>query len=158
VLRHDASGCAVRALAAFLAARPVGSCAKVSPLVPPARYRPARVTALRAVGAKGAAGRTLAAVYYTLDASWRDQASYSAWYGLKRSVRLPALRGGSVAISRSGIVLRRAVVVRGVRVSGRLARDGAGRVRVDGRVAGVVVVGRRTVRGTLGGVSVVERL
>ena len=152
-----ASGCARRQLLRFVAGRSVRSrCPRVPTGVPATAVPPVAFAALApAAGLAGDVGRTVSAVDATLD--FLDFALSPAFDGESAG---GGLRGGSY---RSGgrLVLRRVVVVPGVRISGRELVSGALSLRVGGGSAArgaVTVSPRGRLSGRLGGRRVSARL
>lgn len=170
-----ANPCVARAMRRFLDGREPDACGPVPRAqrqrpwqpVPPTlgRQRPSR-------GVPGRRGRTLTAVKATVRDAGRD-GDRALLLGLLRSGALGGtagvLRGGTVTLHHgSGVmVLRRASVVRGVRVSGVLTIGGEaasafehGRLLVHGPRAarGRLVVKNAVARGRLGGRRVSARL
>ena len=157
IVGADVSGCGVRQLLRFVAARPVRSrCPRVATDVPATAVPPTAFAQLApARGLPPRTGRTVAAIDATLD--FLDLAGSPAFDALRRG---GGLRGGRYRLG-ADPRLHRLVVVPGVRVDGRGARHGALRLRIGGARAahGRVTVSRRGVlRGRLGGRRVRARL
>lgn len=160
VLASDVTGCALRAVDAFLAGRPPSVCTRRSP-----RYRTFPVTPahIRRVGSSNAGTRatTLAAVGVTLDDMVRQLwLAPSSGQGDLR-LTIGGLRGGTASLRTRRTRLSNLMVVSGVRVSGILdARRPTSRLSVSGpgAVSGTVDVSRggRLV-GHLGGSRVAGR-
>lgn len=171
VLSWDMTGCPSRATRRFLAGGDPGRCGPGSRLdapMPPLpttladlpggkgprvrAKRTAHAVALTALDGMTAVTAELFARFATADA---DAGGFFAALG--GGIRVGALRGGTYAMSfmRPQIRFRRAVAVRGVRVTGWLRVDEAlaGRLRVSGPAAahGVVEFRRGKMRGRLGG-------
>src|SRR5215217_4418578 len=156
VVGGDPSGCGVRALERFVAGeRAAGDCRRVgtgvaaTPL-PPRTLR--AVAPLRGLG--GRAGRTAAAVGFTVDdLSFSLSPAFLSYSG-------GGLRGGSFAVRRGRVVVRRFSAVRGMWITG-VAGRGVLRLRVGGRAAVHGRVSLRSggrLRGRLGGRRVAVRL
>ncbi len=157
VLRNELSGCGRDAVLALLRARPVRQCSpRPKPFVPARAYVPADLRDVGAVGARGRAGRTLGAVYYTLDGVWQDRANLFGWYDVRGTTQIPGLRRGYSDASRTVLTLHGVEVIRGVRVSGRIDDHRTGRLSVRGpqTARGTLTFRRGRVTGTLGGVLV----
>ena len=156
VVGADPSGCGQRALRRFLAGRPAGGdCARVGTGVPGAALPPVslrRVAPLR--GLRGRVGRTAAAVGLTIhDLAFSLSPAFLAYSG-------GGLRGGSFAVRRGRVLVKRFAAIRGVWVTG-VARRGRLRLRVGGRAAARGRVTLRSggrLRGRLGGRRVSVRL
>jgi hypothetical protein len=109
-----------------------------------------------AAGAKGARGRTVAALDVTL-----DDLTFALSPALGSPLAGPGLRGGTFRLRHGAIVLRGLRVVPGVRVSGVLPRRGSASVRISGGPAAdgrVRISPGGVVRGRLGGKRVTARL
>jgi hypothetical protein len=157
IVGADVSGCGVRQLLRFVAARPVRSrCPRVATDVPATAVPPTAFAQLApARGLPPRTGRTVAAIDATLD--FLDLAGSPAFDALRRG---GGLRGGRYRLG-ADPRLHGLVVVPGVRVDGRGARHGALRLLIGGARAahGRVIVSRRGVlRGRLGGRRVRARL
>jgi pimeloyl-ACP methyl ester carboxylesterase len=156
VVGGDPSGCGPRALRRFLAGRPAGGdCPRVGTGVPGAALPPVslrRVAPLR--GLRGRVGRTAAAVGITIDdLAFSLSPAFLAYSG-------GGLRGGSFAVRRGRVLVKRFAAIRGVWVTG-VARRGRLRLRVGGRAAAHGRVSLRSggrLRGRLGGRRVSVRL
>ena len=156
VVGGDPSGCGVRALERFVdGERAGGDCRRVGTGVPATALPPralGRVAPLRRL--HGRVGRTAAAVGITVDdLAFSLSPAFLAYSG-------GGLRGGSFAVRRGRVVVRRFSAVRGMWISGS-AQRGVLRMRVGGRAAarGTVTLrsgGRLT--GRLGGRRVRVRL
>jgi hypothetical protein len=160
VLASDVTGCARRAVDAFLAGRSLGECTRRSP-----RYRtfpiaPAHIGRTPHTSTPSAAA-TLAAVGATLDDMVRQLwLAPSSGQGDLR-LAIGGLRGGTATLSSRRTRLSNLVVVSGVRVNGVLdARRTTSRLTVSGpdAVSGTLDISRggRLV-GHLGGSRVVGR-
>jgi hypothetical protein len=157
VLRHEISNCARLAVDAFLSARVAAPCAE-RPL-PPAPYNPANLSALSPVALRGRTGRTLAAVYLTLDALWRDRDyEFSDWYVNHRTGSFGGLRGGYASVMHHSIDMHAIETIRGVRLPGRVIDPGTGTLIISGRTSGRLTLTRGRVSGTLGGRRIRSRL
>lgn len=166
VIGNDLSGCAQRGLSAFLAGREVANCRRGPRPLDVAPYIPASVDDLATVrGLSRRAGRTVTAVRATLLDVERETFR-ALLLSPRRSVRVGGLRAGTLRAVRrgSGFALASATldgfsVVRGVRVSGRIARRTAS-LRVTGSQAatGALRLARGRITGTLGGERVSVRL
>jgi pimeloyl-ACP methyl ester carboxylesterase len=154
----NGSACGPQAVAVFLSGGAVSPCTpSYHPKVYVAdRYRPADLRDVVARRLAGLPGRTLGAVYETLDASARDRAGFANWYRLATPVALPALRRGYVIASHDVLEFHGAEVIRGVRLDGRFARTRTGHLTVSGPAAagGTLTFRRGRVSGTLGGVTI----
>jgi len=156
VVGGDPSGCGQRALRRFLAGRAAGGdCPRVGTGVPAAALPPVslrRVAPLR--GLRGRVGRTAAAVGITIDdLAFSLSPVFLAYSG-------GGLRGGSFAVRRGQVVVKRFAAIRGVRVTG-VARRGRLRLRIGGRAAAHGHVTLRSggrLSGRLGGRRVSVRL
>lgn len=116
------------------------------------------VSALTPVAAPGRAGRTLAAVYLTIDAARRDRDNvFSRLFSKHRAVLIGGLRAGRARVTRQSVDLRAYETVRGVQVSSKLTDTGNGEFVVTGRSAGKLHLRRGRVTGTLGGHRIVSR-
>lgn len=147
--------CAGRAVRRFLAGGVAGRCGRGpgddagAPPPPPMSLRD-----LRPRGAKGRAGRTVAAVQMTavegfqalLTASFLALAEGEGEGAKGFVLRAGALRSGSYVDTAGGFALRRATHVPGVRVDGRVRMTGSERPRARATFA---VTGRAAVRGRL---------
>jgi len=164
VLGSDPSACASNAVSAFFAGRAARACGHplrsllLPPVDPPTRrfahLRPRR-------GLPAQVGRTVAAVQETL--AFMSQTLLSellprvlAAGPRAKAFHLGGLRGGSIAIGRRALVLRRYTVVPGVTLSTRMDThddDPPVLIRIGGRAAahGTLLVGDRWIRGRLGG-------
>jgi hypothetical protein len=121
-----------------------------------APYTPATIGALRPQLLSGLPGRTFSAVSVTLSGLAYDLAFTSASSG---TLRRAGLRAGYSRTSRSSLELHGVEWIRGVRISGRLGRQGTGTLTVSGpsAAAGTVTFGKNSVSGTLGGKSFSEQ-
>ncbi len=175
-LSWDFQSCLSSAVRRFLAGGTPGRCKPISRILPPFGALPASLRELSPLGSvRGRAGRTLNAVNLTifdglfglsfemLNLLAEDTDGDSFLTG--RGFRVGALRGGSYVSRRGGrlLLLRRASVVPGVRVSGRIDVGGKrlrGSFRVTGPVAarGRLVLRGIRIRGRLGGRAVRGRL
>jgi pimeloyl-ACP methyl ester carboxylesterase len=174
VLGSDPGDCAAKAVAAFLAGRPVSDCtgrssdSEYAPVDPPSRS----LRTLRPVGSvPPRAGRTLAAVGETMSVLGRQfflellPRAFSLGRHAK-AIRLGGLRGGSITVTSRAILLRRYIVVPGVSLSATSDdSDAPLLVHVGGRAAahGRLRMGEHWIVGRLGGrrvrvrTSLVER-
>jgi pimeloyl-ACP methyl ester carboxylesterase len=156
VVGGDPSGCGVRALERFVAGEPAGGdCRRVGTGVPATRLPPRtlrRVAPLRRL--RGRVGRTAAAIGVTVDdLAFSLSPAFLAYSG-------GGLRGGSFAVRRGQVIMRRFEAVRGMWISG-VARRGVLHLRVGGRAAAHGRVTMRSggrVSGRLGGRRVRVRL
>ena len=157
VVGGDPSGCGIRRLQRFVAGKTVGGdCRRVGSGVPAAALPPERlrgVAPLRSLG-RGRVARTTAAVGVTVDdLVFSLSPAFLAYSG-------GGLRGGTFAVERGRVILRRFSAVRGMWVTGS-ARRGVLRLRVGGRAAArghVVMRSGGRLRGRLGGRSFRVRL
>jgi pimeloyl-ACP methyl ester carboxylesterase len=156
VVGGDPSGCGVRALERFARGeRAGGDCRRVGTGVPATPLPP---RTLRGVGLPrglgGRAGRTAAAVGATVDdLAFSLSPAFLAYSG-------GGLRGGSFAVRRGRVIVRRFSAIRGMWISG-MARRGVLRMRVGGRAAAHGRVALRSggrLTGRLGGRRVHLRL
>ncbi len=156
VVGGDPSGCGVRKLERFVTGEAVGGdCRRVGTGVPALPLPPRslrRVAPLRGLG--GRVGRTAAAVGVTVDdLVFSLSPAFLSYSG-------GGLRGGSFAVRRGRVVVRRFSAVRGMWISGSAGR-GVLRLRIGGRAA---AHGRVTLRsggrlsGRLGGRAIRVRL
>ena len=175
VLGSDPSDCARSAVKAFFAGRPTSACGRPprSSYLPPGDMPARRFGAVRPHrGFPPRVGRTVAAVQETF--AFMDQAlllellpQVLAGGPHAHGFHVGGLRGGSIAIGRRALALRRYTVVPGVTLSARLDttddRDAPVPVRIGGRQAasGTLLVGDHWIKGRLGGrrvrVRVTER-
>ena len=156
VVGGDPSGCGVRALERFVRGKPAGGdCRRVGTGVPATALPPRtlrRVAPLRGLG--GRRGRTAAAIGVTVDdLAFSLSPAFLAYSG-------GGLRGGSFAVRRGRVIVRRFSAVRGMWISGS-ARRGVLRLRIGGRAAARGQVTLRSggrLSGSLGGRRVRLRL
>jgi hypothetical protein len=142
----DASGCAVRALRAFLAGRRVRQCHASARYPYVARRLPPRRVPRSPRGVVRLVAATVADGFDQLDDVARRSTA-----GLLRA-RIGGLHGGFLRGSRGGTVFVRYRYVPGVAVSGRVTRGGKVRLRIGGRVTGrLSFAPSGLVRGRLGG-------
>jgi pimeloyl-ACP methyl ester carboxylesterase len=158
-LGSDGSGCTERAFARFFRGQPVVTrCPRVRRRFPPSPPPPTglrEVPPARELG--GIRGRALTALALTLRDVGED--ALTRFILDERDPDLArggGLRGGRYRIGgRLGLHLTEVVFVPGVRVSGRVSRFGSGRqrgrLRLAGRVNGLVSLRGRRVSGRLGG-------
>ena len=157
VVGGDPSGCGVRKLQRFVAGKAVGGdCRRVGSGVPAVALPPrtlAGVAPLRALG-RGRVARTARAVGVTVDdLLFSLSPAFLAYSG-------GGLRGGTFAVRRGRVLVRRFSAIRGMWVTGS-ARRGALHLRVGGRAAAhgrVVMRSGGRLRGRLGGRSFRLRL
>jgi pimeloyl-ACP methyl ester carboxylesterase len=157
VVGGDPSGCGVRKLQRFVAGRSVGGdCRRVGSGVPAVALPPRTlggVAPVRALG-RGRVARTAAAVGVTVDdLVFSLSPAFLAYSG-------GGLRGGTFAVRRGRVLVRRFSAIRGLWITGS-ARGGALRLRVGGRSAArgrVVMRSGGRLRGRLGGRSFRVRL
>jgi pimeloyl-ACP methyl ester carboxylesterase len=167
VLSWDMTGCPSRAVRRFLAGGAPGRCgpgARFDSILPPLPTTLADIPG--GEGPRGRVRRTAkAAVFTMLDGAFavmaemftRMASAEDPFAAMGDGLRVGALRGGTYALSfeRPEITFRRAEVVRGVRVSGRLLMRRAitGRLRISGPAAarGVVAIRRGGLVGRLAG-------
>jgi pimeloyl-ACP methyl ester carboxylesterase len=156
VVGGDPSGCGVRALERFVAGEPAGSdCRRVGTGVSATPLPPRTLRAVAPVrGLGGLAGRTAAALGATVDdLSFSLSPAFLAYSG-------GGLRGGSFAVRRGRVIVRRFSAVRGMWITG-VARRGVLRLQVGGSAAAHGRVTLRSggrLRGRLGGRRVAVRL
>jgi len=165
VLGSDLSGCAARAVRAFLAGVRFGTCPRRPQDVPLAL--PVFRSLADVPGARGKVPalveRTIVAVDVTLRDALRELTAVGVGAIGGRvdddSISVGGLRGGRLTVGTETARLVRYEVVRGVRVSGRLRQDGTSVLTVTGAGAdGVLRVSESgTFRGTLGGVPITYR-
>lgn len=173
VTQWDLAGCVATALRRFLAGGSAGGCPAVTRFMSPLPKPPQELAELRPAGnARGRAGRTLRAVQLTfLDGVL---SSFSELYRIvlsegfsddpfERGIKAGALRRGSYVFGDAGFRFRRASVVPGVRVSGRVALVRGRNVtllRISGPAAarGRLTIRRGNLTGRLGGHKVRARL
>ena len=156
VVGGDPSGCGVRALQRFVADEEVGgNCRRVGTGVPATPLPPEtlrRVAPLR--GLRGRVGRTAAAIGVTVDdLAFSLSPAFLSYSG-------GGLRGGSFAVRRASVVVRRFSAIRGMWITGS-ARGGVLRMRIGGRAAAHGRVAMRSggrLRGRLGGRAIRVRL
>jgi pimeloyl-ACP methyl ester carboxylesterase len=163
-LTTEPGTCALNALRALFAAKPVGSCrAKAPPAyLKPTPLAPRRLAAVPSLqGYHGRAGRTLAAVGLTLANLIRELAVSIVDSGLRaltrpHGVSTGGLRGGWAGISSRRLALHRYTYVPGVWVSGWIGSERA-RLRVGGRAAAagrLSLTANGRLVGTLAGVRI----
>jgi pimeloyl-ACP methyl ester carboxylesterase len=153
VLDSDSTGCAIAAVAAWLDGSAPTACSASAPPVAPAWRAPRSLRELAPRGAPGKRGRTLTAVAATL---------HDALLTIRLAgFNVRGLRGGSLALTRRGVALRRYSFVPGVWVTGTLQFEGLVPLRLDGTVkvggaaaAAGTLRAARLLRGTLGRVGV----
>jgi pimeloyl-ACP methyl ester carboxylesterase len=156
VVGGDPSGCGVRALQRFVAGETVGGdCRRVGTGVPATALPPRVLRRLAPVrGLRGRVGRTAAAIGVTVDdLAFSLSPAFLAYSG-------GGLRGGSFAVRRGAVVVRRFSAIRGMWITGA-ARGGVLRLRIGGRAAAHGRVTMRSggrVRGRLGGQRIRVRL
>jgi pimeloyl-ACP methyl ester carboxylesterase len=127
--------CAAHALAAFFADAPIPGCTTARAPISPAVRPPARMREQRTIGTlRGKLGRTVGAALDTVT-DLRRQLLYEALENGTLPRRVAALRDGYASVQGTGLRLRRAVLVPGVRVSGWAPGEGAIRLSVRGRAA-----------------------
>jgi pimeloyl-ACP methyl ester carboxylesterase len=148
-------GCAAHALAAFFADQAFGGCATPRAPISVAPRPPTRLAGQRTVGTlTGRLGRTVGAALDTVT-DVRRQVLYETLDSGSLPGRVGALRGGFAMVRRTGIRLRAARYVPGVRVSGWASTNGATRLRVrgGGAMRGTIQVSadQQRIRGRLGG-------
>jgi pimeloyl-ACP methyl ester carboxylesterase len=158
VLTTDTSGCALKAVIAFVRGRAVSKCKGGGLDLGAVGYLPATPGALARTRLPGRAGRTLTAVKLTIENVALDSLIGGALAGdSKRTVRLPGLRGGHTTIKGSRISLRRVEWFRGLRISGFIDSNGErGQLTVSGAAAsgGTLVLRGDAIQGALGGYPV----
>jgi len=163
VLARDGTGCARRALVAFLTGGPVQLCTERGrrvPVAPPFAQRLTQFATDPDVPALVA--RTASAVDLTLRDVTRQllgvvsEGDTGGTTTDDVSLRAGGLRGGRVSVGRGAIRMTAYEVVPGVRLTGTLvARTTAGRIVVTGTGAnGTLRVTSRGFTGTLGGVPI----
>jgi pimeloyl-ACP methyl ester carboxylesterase len=122
VLGSDFSGCAQAAVGAFFTGTPVKACGTSVNRFPPAPLAPTRLSALTPTpGLGGAPGRTLTATIDSVVDLRRTITEIGLGLGLgslPAGVDFGGLRGGSVKITKAGVVLDRLIYVPGVQISG----------------------------------------
>jgi TAP-like protein len=156
VVGGDPSGCGVRALYRFVEGRAVGGvCPRVATGVPAVAAPPRRLRDLSpAPGVRGRVGRTVTAVGVSIDdLVFSLSPAFLAYSG-------GGLRGGTYAVRRGRVILRRFEAVSGVRVTG-YAEGGTLRLRVAGPAAAagrIRVSPSGRLRGRLGGRRVDARI
>jgi pimeloyl-ACP methyl ester carboxylesterase len=154
-LASDPTGCAVRAVTAFLSGEPVERCRRRPRSPDLALPVPGSLASL---GVRGERRRTLVAAALTvLDADRQARAAAAVATGPRP--RVGGLRGGTLEVRGPVATLARYEYVRGVRLSGRLRTDGSGRLTVTGSAAtGTLTLRRGRLAGVLDGRRVGERL
>ncbi len=125
VLGSDLSGCARTALAAFFASQPIGACSSVTNHFPPTPLAPTRVSALPGLpGVSGERGRTATAAVDSLLDLRRTVVELALAFGqLPTGLPFGGLRGGTAALSKAGVQLKRFSYVPGVTLSGFVPGD-----------------------------------
>ncbi|WP_205698002.1 alpha/beta fold hydrolase [Conexibacter sp. SYSU D00693] len=156
-LSTDETGCAAKALTAFLTTGTATRCSAdagaerevpVAPVPPLLSELPA---AKRLPATASRAG--LAAQLTLLDAA-HQLLGTSLAEALDGRVSFGGLRGGRAVVTRQGVRLEDYEYVPGVRISGRLSSRMVGTVRLAGRVAGTLTASRSgALRGRVGGVA-----
>jgi hypothetical protein len=166
VLGNDPTGCARRALTAFLAGGEVQLCTERLRPVPVAEPF---VRSLRELSADPDVPALVGRTAFAVDLTLRDVTRQLLGVAVEGdtggtvtddvSLRAGGLRGGRVSIGRGSIRLTAYEVVPGVRVTGRLsARSSRGTLVVTGSGAnGTLQVTSRGFRGTLGGTAITFR-
>ncbi|HEX8086156.1 MAG TPA: alpha/beta fold hydrolase [Solirubrobacteraceae bacterium] len=156
VLGTDLSGCAARAVRQFLAGDAIETCGgrRAAPLdVALPAFRSLREVPRPAGDVPARIARTAVAVDLTL----RDAERWATAAALSARRRVPGLRGGRLEVRRRGVRLIRYEVVRGVRVSGTLAKGPDAIVVTGSGATGTLrIVGGR-VRGVLDGRRITYR-
>ena len=156
VVGGDPSGCGVRKLQRFVTGKAVGGdCRRVGSGVPAVALPPRTLGGVAPVrGLRGRVGRTAAAVGVTVDdLVFSLSPAFLAYSG-------GGLRGGSFAVRRGRVLVRRFSAIRGMWLTGS-ARGGVLRLRVGGRAAArgrVVMRSGGRLSGRLGGRSFRVRL
>jgi pimeloyl-ACP methyl ester carboxylesterase len=156
VVGGDPSGCGVRALRRFVSGREVGGdCRRVGTGVPATALPPKRLSRVAPLrGLRGRVGRTAAAIGVTVDdLAFSLSPAFLSYSG-------GGLRGGSFAVRRSSVVVRRFSAIRGMWITGA-ARGGVLRMRIGGRAAAHGHVRMRSggrLSGRLGGRRIRVRL
>ena len=147
--------CAAHALAAFFADVPIPGCTTQSAPISLARRPPLHLAGARTLGTlRGRLGKTVSAALDTVT-DLRRQVLYTAFETGALPRRVGALRGGFASVRSTGLRLRDARYVTGVRVSGWAPTNGAIslRIRGGGALRGSVTVSAdlQRVSGRLGG-------
>ncbi|WP_028061439.1 alpha/beta hydrolase [Candidatus Solirubrobacter pratensis] len=155
VITTDTSGCALKAVVAFVNGRGVSKCKGGALDVGAVEYLPATPGALARTRLPGRAGRTLTGVRLTIENVALDSlVGGTLLADAKSTVRLPGLRGGHTTIKGGRITLRRVEWFRGLRISGFIDDNGErGRLIVGGPAAsgGTLVLKGDAIAGSLGG-------
>jgi hypothetical protein len=154
VLTSDTSGCALKAVDAFVRGRTVKSCHGGGLELNAVEYQPATTGALKPTRLTGQPGRTVTGVRLTVENVALDSLLGLAVGGPNKTVRLPGLRGGHTTITRNRITLQRVEWFRGLRISGYIdSKRNSGRLTVSGpdASAGTLLLDGDAVRGTIGG-------
>jgi pimeloyl-ACP methyl ester carboxylesterase len=154
VLSTDTSGCALKAVEAFVRGRTVKSCHGGGLDLNGVEYLPASPSALKPTRLPGRPGRTITGVRLTIENIALDTLLGIALAEPNTTVRLPALRGGSTTISGTRITFRHVEWFRGLRVTGFIdSKSESGRLTISGANAspGRLVLDGDDVRGTIGG-------
>jgi pimeloyl-ACP methyl ester carboxylesterase len=156
VLASDLSGCAIRAVRAFLAGAAVPSCGgrreAIFDVALPA-FRSLRDVPRPRGDVPPRIGRTAVAVDLTL----RDAERWAVAAELSGRRRLPGLRGGRVEVRRGGLRLVRYEVVPGVRVSGEFRKGPDSFVVTGSGATGTLRIAGGLVRGVLDGRRITYR-
>ena len=157
VLASDSSGCAVRAVRAWLEGRAVADrCRRVRTGVPRVPVMPRDLGDVApARGLTGRLGQTVAGISLTL-----EDLGFVLSPALSISPSLRGLQGGRIVITRRALRLRRFSALRGLRVQGRIRGDRVLHARVRGRAASrgrITVSPGGRLRGRLGEDVVDER-
>lgn len=127
VLLADSTACSSAAVRSWLDGSVPKACPASRPPIAPAWRSPRSIAELAPRGAGGRRGRTLTAVAATL---------HDALLTIRLAgFNMRGLHGGSMALTRRGVALRRYSFVPGVWVTGTLSFDGLVPLRLDGTVA-----------------------
>jgi pimeloyl-ACP methyl ester carboxylesterase len=120
VVGSDLTGCAQAALVTFFAGAPVKPCHASVNHFPPAPLAPGSLAAVNPTpGVKGAAGRTLTATVDTVGDLRRTIIVLAINLGqVPVGARFGGLRGGTVKVNKTGVVLSHLSYVPGVQLSG----------------------------------------
>jgi pimeloyl-ACP methyl ester carboxylesterase len=124
VLGSDLSSCSADALKAFFAGTPVAPCPASADRFPPAPLAPTTLAGLKAIGFPGVRGKTVTASIDTIRDLYRTFLIFAFSGGkIPVGVRFGGLRGGSVRVTKSAIVLDHLTYVPGVQLTGAILDD-----------------------------------
>lgn len=155
-------GCAVRAVGQFFAGAAITPCAAAENPFSPTPVAPTKFSRLRATGTGGKVGRTITAAVATAQDARRQVIGDALEVG-RVPTRAGGLRGGRIVIRNEVLTLSHVVYVPGVKVSGTVPLNSAGRQRLtisgSNAARGRLTITPTTITGRLGGrrVAIVAR-